>query len=223
MPQKKSRVFQTGMVNKKGVKLNRAQRGKQIASFRKRQITRAAYEIIAEKGYYNFTMMDIAKQAGVSSGLIHHYFKDKENMLVTLLREMQQNVRSSLERALEKEDDPKEKLGIFIDQGFNLVENEREYIYVTFDFLTQIKFNERMQRILSKLYRGYRETLSQILREGKEQGIFKDVDEHYIATIFTSIMLGFEQQYIVDNTAFFYREYTTRVKKFILDMVLIEK
>jgi hypothetical protein len=103
------------------------------------------------------------------------------------------------------------------------VENEREYIYVTFDFLTQIKFNERMQRILSKLYRGYRETLSQILREGKEQGIFKDVDEHYIATIFTSIMLGFEQQYIVDNTAFFYREYTTRVKQFILDMVLIEK
>lgn len=223
MPQKKSRVFQTGMVSKKGVKLNRAQRGKQIASFRKRQITRAAYEIIAQKGYYNFTMMDIAKQAGVSSGLIHHYFKDKENMLVTLLKEMQQNVRSSLERALEKEADPKEKLGIFIDQGFNLVENEREYIYVTFDFLTQIKFNERMQRILSKLYRGYRETLAQILREGKEQGIFKDVDEHYIATIFTSIMLGFEQQYIVDNTAFFYREYTTRVKQFILDMVLIEK
>ena len=223
MPQKKSRVFQTGMVGKRGAKLNRTQRGKQIASYRKRQITRAAYEIIAEKGYYNFTMMDIAKKAGVSSGLIHHYFKDKENMLVTLLREMQQNVRSSLERALEREADPKVKLGIFIDQGFGLVENEKEYIYVTFDFLTQIKFNERMQRILSKLYRGYRETLSQILREGKEQGVFKEVDEHYIATIFSSIMLGFEQQYIVDNTAFFYREYAARVKNFIFDMVLIQK
>jgi len=223
MPQKKSRVFQTGMVRKQGNKLNRTQRGKQIASYRKRQITRAAYEIIAEKGYYNFTMMDIAKKAGVSSGLIHHYFKDKENMLVTLLREMQQNVRSSLERAIEREADPKVKLGIFIDQGFGLVENEKEYIYVTFDFLTQIKFNERMQRILSKLYRGYRETLAQILREGKEQGVFKEVDEHYIATIFTSIMLGFEQQYIVDNTAFFYREYAARVKNFIFDMVLIQK
>jgi AcrR family transcriptional regulator len=223
MPQKKSRVFQTRVVAKNNNKLNRAQRGKQIASYRKRQITRAAYEIIAEKGYYNFTMMDIAKRAGVSSGLIHHYFKDKENMLVTLLREMQQNVRASLERALERESDPKEKLGIFVDQGFNLVENEKEYIYVTFDFLTQIKFNERMQRILSKLYRGYRESLSSILREGKEKGIFRDVDEHYIATIFSSILLGLEQQYIVDNTAFFYREYAARVKKFIFDMVLIEK
>ena len=167
--------------------------------------------------------MDIAKRAGVSSGLIHHYFKDKENMLVTLLREMQQNVRLSLERAIEPVADPMEKLGIFIDQAFGLVENEKEYIYVTFDFLTQIKFNERMQRILSKLYRGYRETLTQILREGKEKGIFKDVDEHYISTIFSSILLGLNQQYIVDNTSFDYHEYAGRVKTFIFDMILISK
>ena len=219
MPQRKKRVFPA----KPGSKMNRTQRGKQIASFRKRQITRAAYEIIAEKGYYNFTMMDIAKRAGVSSGLIHHYFKDKENMLVTLLREMQQNVRLSLERAIEPVADPMEKLGIFIDQAFGLVENEKEYIYVTFDFLTQIKFNERMQRILSKLYRGYRETLTQILREGKEKGIFKDVDEQYISTIFSSILLGLNQQYIVDNTSFDYHEYAGRVKTFIFDMILISK
>lgn len=208
---------------KSGVKMSRVQRGKQIASFRKRQITRAAYEIIAEKGYNNFTMMDIAKRAGVSSGLIHHYFKDKENMLVTLLREMQHNIRLSLEQSIGPVADPSKKLGIFMDQAFGLVENEKEYIYVTFDFLTQIKFNERMQRILSKLYRGYRETLVMILREGKAQGMFNEVDEHYVATVFVSLLLGFEQQYIVDSTAFFYREYTYRIKNYIFDMVLLKK
>jgi AcrR family transcriptional regulator len=215
-----------GPINKTkkgGVKMNRTQRGKQIASFRKRQITRAAYEIIAEKGYNNFTMMDIAKRAGVSSGLIHHYFKDKENMLVTLLREMQQSIRQSLEQSIDPVADPREKLEIFMDQAFGLVENEKEYIYVTFDFLTQIKFNERMQRILSKLYRGYRETIVMILREGKAKGIFNEVDEHYVATIFVSILLGLEQQYIVDSTAFFYREYTTRIKNYIFDMVVLKK
>ena len=201
--------------------MNRAQRGKQIASYRKRQITRAAYEIIAEKGYYNFTMMDIAQRAGVSSGLIHHYFKDKENMLVTLLREMQHNIRVATEKALDQATDPKEKLDIFMNQAFNLVEEEREYIYVTYDFLTQIKFNESMQRIMSKLYRGYRETMVNVLRSGKEQGAFRDVDEHYIATLFISALLGIEQQYIIDNTAFFYREYTSRIKKHIFDLVLV--
>jgi AcrR family transcriptional regulator len=207
----------------KGVRMNRTQRGKQIAVLRRRQIVRAAYEIIAEKGYYNFTMMDIAKRAGVSSGLIHHYFKDKENMLVTLLREMQNRVRTDTETALLKGADPKAKMDIFMDRAFALVEEQREYLHVTYDFLTQIKFNERMQRIMSKLYRGYRETFVSILREGKEQGVFRDVDEHYVATIFTSIFLGLELQYVIDSTAFFYRDYTAKVKKFIFELVLKNK
>jgi AcrR family transcriptional regulator len=223
MVKKERKTAPLTRVKKGGVKMSRVQRGKQIASFRKRQITRAAYEIIAEKGYNNFTMMDIAKRAGVSSGLIHHYFKDKENMLVTLLREMQQNIRLSVEQSIDSVADPRKKLEIFMEQAFGLVENEKEYIYVTFDFLTQIKFNERMQRILSKLYRGYRETIVMILRQGKAQGIFNDVDEHYVATIFVSVLLGFEQQYIVDSTAFFYREYTARIKNYIFEMVLLKK
>jgi AcrR family transcriptional regulator len=204
----------------KVVRLSRSQRGKQIALLRKRQITGAAYEIIAEKGYYNFTMMDIAKRAGVSSGLIHHYFKDKENMLVTLLREMQQSVRAGTEKAIEEVPGPKEKLEVFMDRAFDLAEAQREYLYVTYDFLTQIKFNERMKRIMSKLYRGYRETMVEILREGKAQGVFKDVDEHYTASLFISIMLGIELQYVIDSTAFFYREYTDKIKSYIFDLVL---
>jgi AcrR family transcriptional regulator len=223
MAQKKNKVIPVMQAPAKNSHMNRAQRGKQIASYRRKQITRAAYEIIAEKGYYNFTMMDIAQRAGVSSGLIHHYFKDKENMLVTLLREMQQNIRISTEKAIEQSGDPKEQLDIFMNQAFNLVEDEREYLYVTYDFLTQIKFNERMQRIMSKLYRGYRETMVGILRTGKEKGVFHEVDEHYVATFFISCMLGIEQQYIIDNTAFFYREYTARIKKHIFDMVLSGK
>jgi AcrR family transcriptional regulator len=204
----------------KVVRLSRSQRGKQIALLRKRQITGAAYEIIAEKGYYNFTMMDIAKRAGVSSGLIHHYFKDKENMLVTLLREMQQSVRAGTEKAIEEVPGPKEKLEVFMDRAFDLAEAQREYLYVTYDFLTQIKFNERMKRIMSKLYRGYRETMVEILREGKAQGVFKDVDEHYTASLFISIMLGIELQYVIDSTAFPYREYTDKIKSYIFDLVL---
>ncbi len=207
----------------RGTRLNRTQKGKQIATLRKKQITNAAYEVIAKKGYYNFTMLDIAGKAGVSSGLIHHYFKDKENMLVTLLREMQQDVRTSLEKTIVDVPDPAKKLDIFMDQAFDLVISRKEYIYVTYDFMTQIKFNERMQRILSKLYRGYRETLESILKEGKQKKKFKNVDEHYLATVFISILLGFEQQYILDSAAFPYKEYTQHIKDYMFSQVLTKK
>jgi len=208
----------------KPVKMNRAQRCRQIAGVRKKQITKAAYEVIAEKGYYNFTMMDIAKRAGVSSGLIHHYFRDKENMLVTLLREMQQDVRAKLENATENLSDPRQKLDIFMNQAFGLVESDREYAYVIFDFLTQVKYNDRMKRILTKLYRGYRETCEAIVKEGIEKGVFKKgADSHFIATLVITAFLGLREQYIIDNTAFFYLEYTKKIKSSIFSMVLAKK
>lgn len=203
-------------------KLNRAQRGKQIANMRKRQITRAAYEVIAQKGYYNFTMMDIAKQAGVSSGLIHHYFKDKENMLVTLLREMQQNVRESFERKIEFVTDPRRKLEILVDWSFEVVESEREYLHVIFDFMTQIKFNERMRRILRKLYHGYRESCYTILKEGQEKGIFIDMDADFFATFCVGAVLGVREQYVIDDTAFNYLEYAEKVKNTVFNMILVK-
>ena len=49
------------------------------------------------------------------------------------------------------------------------------------------------------------------------------MDEHYVATIFASLLLGLEQQYIIDSSAFFYREYTTRIKNYIFDMVALKK
>lgn len=222
MAEKKTGAAIHKQIPDQGIRLNRTQRCKQIAAVRKRQIMHAAYEVIAEKGYFNFTMMDIAQRAGVSSGLIHHYFKDKENMLVTLLREMQQNIRITLEKALEGITDPRQKLEIFLDQAFGLVENEREFVYVKFDFLTQVKHNERMRRILTKLYRGYRETCSEILKEGKEKATFIELDEHYMATLIVSIFSGAGEQYIIDNTAFFYREYTDRMKSQIFKMILVK-
>ncbi|NMB64795.1 MAG: helix-turn-helix transcriptional regulator, partial [Spirochaetes bacterium] len=52
---------------------------------RKTQIITAAYEAISAKGYNNFTLDDIAKNAGLSKGGVLHYFKSKEDILIYLL------------------------------------------------------------------------------------------------------------------------------------------
>ncbi len=43
------------------------------------QLTAAAYRVVSRKGYYNFTIKDIAREAGLSTGLVHYYFKDKQS------------------------------------------------------------------------------------------------------------------------------------------------
>ena len=52
---------------------------------RRTQILRAAIKLFSEKGFYRTTILDIAKQAGISSGLIYQYFREKDDVLYLAL------------------------------------------------------------------------------------------------------------------------------------------
>ena len=53
---------------------------------KKERIIRAAYELFSEKGYYSTVTPDIAKRAGVSTGIVYGYFADKRDILSYVLK-----------------------------------------------------------------------------------------------------------------------------------------
>lgn len=53
----------------------------------RREITKAALKVFTEKGYFNATLDDIAKEAEFSKGALYNYFASKEDMLFTILKE----------------------------------------------------------------------------------------------------------------------------------------
>jgi TetR/AcrR family transcriptional regulator, fatty acid metabolism regulator protein len=190
-----------------------------ITHLRRTQLTRATYQVVSKKGYYNFTIRDIANEAGLSTGLVHYYFKDKDELLLTLLKEMNSNLRNFLTKELEHKDDPADKLLTFIDQAFELVEREKDYFYVIIDFWTQVNHNPRISKANARLYQSYRDECAAMLTEGVKKGIFVDMDIHYTATMIISIVQGLIIQFILDKEAFHYQAYTTKVKEQVLAMV----
>jgi AcrR family transcriptional regulator len=190
-----------------------------VIKTRRGQLTRAAYRAVGEKGYYNITVRDIARKAGLSTGLVHYYFKDKQELLLTLLKEMNKKLSTSLAVALEGTADPEKKLGIYLDQALDLVMKEKEYFPVLFDFWTQISRNRRMKKANIKLFQSYRNECAAILREGIESGVFREMDVEYITAHIVSLVQGIIIQYVIDNNAFDYREYAGRIKSGIMEMV----
>ena len=49
---------------------------------KKEKIIKSGFELICEKGYYNTNTAEIAKAAGISTGIVYQYFKDKHDILV---------------------------------------------------------------------------------------------------------------------------------------------
>jgi TetR/AcrR family fatty acid metabolism transcriptional regulator len=194
-----------------------------IMNMRRGQLTRAAYKVVGQKGYYDFTIRDIAREAGLSTGLVHYYFKNKEDLLLNLLKEINTNMTVILNKAISKSDDPREKLNIFMTQAFDLVKNEKDYFYIVIDFWTQVNKNERMKRANIKLFKSYRDEIIKILKEGIDKGAFMKMDLDYTAAVIISIIQGMIIQYVIDNNAFNYEDYGKKIMKHINDLVTKKK
>lgn len=63
---------------------------------KKNKIIQAGYELFSECGYYGTNTQEIAKRAGVSTGIVYGYFKDKRDILICVLNIYIERVSCSL-------------------------------------------------------------------------------------------------------------------------------
>ena len=59
--------------------------GYPMKDLKKNTILNAATKIFAEKGYQYATIAEVAKEAGVSTGLVYSYFKNKLDLLLSVV------------------------------------------------------------------------------------------------------------------------------------------
>lgn len=59
---------------------------------KKSAILNTALDLLVEHGFHNTPMSLIAKEAGVSAGIIYHYFESKEELILELYREVKQKI-----------------------------------------------------------------------------------------------------------------------------------
>lgn len=77
---------------------------------RRSQILRAAVKLFSEKGYYVVTVQQIARKAGVSTGLIYQYFGDKDDILFLALQLVLETYENEIPPQLEGIEHPLERL-----------------------------------------------------------------------------------------------------------------
>ena len=82
------------------------------------RIIDAAVAVFAEKGFHAARVSDVAKRAGVADGTIYLYFKNKEDLLLSLFEEKMGRQIESLEAAWEGVDDPVERMRAYAQHHF---------------------------------------------------------------------------------------------------------
>lgn len=135
-----------------------------------RQIIDAAVIVIAENGFHQAQVSKIAKQAGVADGTIYLYFKNKEDLLITLFQEKMGNFVEMIEEKIAGKETAAEKLLMMVETHFNILSEDPHLAIVTQLELRQS--NKDLRHQINEVLKGYLTLVEQILMSGKESGEF---------------------------------------------------
>jgi TetR/AcrR family transcriptional repressor of bet genes len=69
---------------------------------RRQQIVEGLLRVMAERGYERASIAEVAKAAGLSPGLVHYHFTEKQEILLTLVEQLAARVRERVKARLER-------------------------------------------------------------------------------------------------------------------------
>ncbi|RHW33423.1 TetR/AcrR family transcriptional regulator [Lysinibacillus yapensis] len=144
-----------------------------------KQIVDAAVIVIAENGYHQAQVSKIAKQAGVADGTIYLYFKNKEDILISVFQEKMTVFVESLQDIIQNGNSSSEKLSRMIDNHFNVLAQDRHLATVTQLELRQS--NKEIRLKINAILKEYLKLLDEILIEGMLKGEFNPAMDVRIA------------------------------------------
>ena len=181
-----------------------------VAAERKDQIVRATVDCITKYGYHNFSMQDVARTAGVSKGIIHYYFLNKDELMMSVLDKVAGDIERVLASEMSSITDARRKLEVFIEVCFDIVRSTKEYYQVNMDFWTQINQKDEVKKVIARHYLKFREAAAAVIREGIAAGAFRPVDVKDYASYIIAVIDGLSLQWLFDEASF---EYDRIIKK----------
>ncbi|MEJ1992155.1 MAG: transcriptional regulator BetI [Maritimibacter sp.] len=116
---------------------------------RRAALVKSAIAEIGEAGSLDVTVSRIAKRAGVSSALAHHYFGGKEDLLIAAMRHILGNYGTSIRSVLADADTPRARLDAIVQGSFGPENFTPATIAAWLNFYVHAQSNPGARRLLN--------------------------------------------------------------------------
>ena len=140
----------------------------------RQRILAAAVQLFAQFGYHAASMRDIARDSGIQAASIYHHYPSKQALLVEIMDTHMRDLNASLQRIVQASTPVVQRLHEAIANHIRLHTTYKSEFFI---IDTEIRALEEEQRgpILA-LRDQYERLLQELLREGMEQDVFRQVD-----------------------------------------------
>ncbi len=146
---------------------------RELTSEKAQRIVDAMRKSVGERGAAGSTFEHVAREAGVSRGLLHYYFGTKERLLVEVVRRDTELRIEMLDEPLGSAKTVDDVLDVLVTYLMDLIENEPGYFLLLFELFSAGRRNSDIQRELGQLFQRTRGHVGEILRAKEAEGVLK--------------------------------------------------
>lgn len=151
------------------------------SSSRKNQILQSAAVIFKEKGYQRASLQDIAGRVGITKAALYHHFKNKDELLYTIIHSVMERAVETLSKIIEMPLSPEEKVKLAFHGHLSSHESSfPEHVVLVHENTDLLPLNKK--KIIKELFKKYVDLWEHIIIEGMDSGqIRNDLDPRILA------------------------------------------
>lgn len=182
----------------------------------KEKIIAATVKLAMAKGFANTRTAEIAKEAGVSEGLIFKYFPTKNQLFAVIINDNIQRLKTGVQEIIDDRNlNPTAKLISLINFHFRFFADERNIVQLVFGHSDR-KSMVDIESVIQQGVHPYVRLVIKILEEGIKSGEFRPFDPEVTAlAIIGSLQVNLINKLILKNN-----EDLERVKNELIEFVL---
>ena len=134
-------------------------------------ILRAAIKVFARSGFFNAKVADVAREAGVADGTVYLYFKNKDDILVSIFNYVMDEALDQGRKRLDEVTDPREKLERIVHGHLDRLGRDRDLAVV---FQVELRSSTKfMEQFSATKVSEYLDMIRGVIEEGQRRGVFR--------------------------------------------------
>jgi AcrR family transcriptional regulator len=188
----------------------------------------AAEKLIQEEGWKGATVERIAQEAGIAKGTVYNYFRDKREILSSLLERNTEDIRLFVRSLNLEKENPRHLLENILKKILDNLYEKRGLIaatiqayYEDMDLRRDFEPHHKMQE-KHPLWE-VRSCIRKVIAKGVDTGDFSPVDPVMAETALNAIIMGVAKQFAMDMVDFPGEAYISTIRNLVMHGLSFDK
>lgn len=164
---------------------------------RRQQIIEGAKQCIVSKGLAHFSIKDIAKEAKLSTGVIYHYFENKDDLLVDVLKDAFFETEQLVQQNVSKAQGYEAKINAYLETVSKVPDENPDFYIILVNYLAQAPYHKELKTVINRFFQNLGAFIEGILEIGYKEGIVKSIEKGTAASLILSQAMGIAFYYLI--------------------------